>query len=215
MMEEKVIHYIENIIPARGQAVEMIEAYAKEHEVPIMDLVGMESLLQQLRLFQPRRVLEIGTAIGYSAIRMALALPEATIVTIERDEVRYQEAKKNIGKLELEDRIHLYYGDALDVYNQLGNEGEFDALFIDAAKGQYQRFFDLYSQMLGERGVIFSDNVLFRGLVAEKEVDNKRLRGMVKKLQKYNATLMNHPDYQTSILPVGDGLAISIKKAHI
>ena len=99
----------------------MIEAYAKEHEVPIMDLVGMESLLQQLRLFQPRRVLEIGTAIGYSAIRMALALPEATIVTIERDEVRYQEAKKNIGKLELEDRIHLYYGDALDVYNQLGS----------------------------------------------------------------------------------------------
>nr|WP_285839899.1 O-methyltransferase [Alkalihalophilus marmarensis] len=189
-----------------------MEAYAKEYQVPIMDLVGMESLLWQLKLIKPERILEVGAAIGYSAIRMAQELPNATIVTIERDEVRYKEALANIDKNELSDRIEVRFGDALDLAQILESEPLFDVLFIDAAKGQYQRFLDLYGKMVKPNGVVFSDNVLFRGLVAEDEIEEKRLRSIARKLRTYNEWLMQHPDYDTRILPVGDGLAISIKK---
>src|SRR5690606_22365768 len=105
MIDERVEMYLTSLIPPRIREIEQIEEYAKEHHVPIMDLVGMESLLQQLKIIQPKRVLEIGTAIGYSAIRMAQALPDAKIVTIERDKERYEEALSNIAKLNVVDQI--------------------------------------------------------------------------------------------------------------
>ncbi|WP_100406619.1 O-methyltransferase [Bacillus solitudinis] len=212
MLDVQVEDYLKRLVPTRGKQIEEIEAYAKENEVPIMDLVGMESLLQQLKLIQPKRILEIGTAIGYSAIRMAEALPKTEIVTIERDEERFNVANTNINSLGFSKRITILFGDALDLAEKLEEPPLFDVLFIDAAKGQYQRFFDLYSKKIGPGGVIFSDNVLFRGLVAQDNIENKRLRSLAKKLQTYNQWLMTHPNYETRILPVGDGLAISIKK---
>ncbi|MCM3489331.1 O-methyltransferase [Alkalihalophilus marmarensis] len=212
MINNQVENYLKSLVPKRTQLVMEMEAYAKEYQVPIMDLVGMESLLWQLKLIKPERILEVGAAIGYSAIRMAQELPNATIVTIERDEVRYKEALANIDKNELSDRIEVRFGDALDLAQILESEPLFDVLFIDAAKGQYQRFLDLYGKMVKPNGVVFSDNVLFRGLVAEDEIEEKRLRSIARKLRTYNEWLMQHPDYDTRILPVGDGLAISIKK---
>lgn len=212
VINNQVENYLKSLVPKRTQLVMEMEAYAKEYQVPIMDLVGMESLLWQLKLIQPERILEVGAAIGYSAIRMAQELPNATIVTIERDEVRYKEALANIKKNELSDRIEVRFGDALDLAQILESEPLFDVLFIDAAKGQYQRFLDLYGKMIKPNGVVFSDNVLFRGLVAEDEIEEKRLRSIARKLRTYNEWLMQHPDYDTRILPVGDGLAISIKK---
>ncbi|WP_088102588.1 O-methyltransferase [Halalkalibacter urbisdiaboli] len=212
MLDSHVEDYLKTLVPARGERIEEMERYAKEHEVPIMDLVGMESLLQQLRIVQPKRILEIGAAIGYSAIRMAVALPNATVVTIERDEERYKLALENIKLNGLQGRIHVLFGDALELAEKLEEEPPFDVLFIDAAKGQYQRFFDLYSNRVNIGGIIISDNVLFRGLVAEQEIENKRLRSLSKKLRTYNKWLMDHSDYETRILPVGDGLAVSIKK---
>ncbi|MDV2883581.1 O-methyltransferase [Alkalihalophilus pseudofirmus] len=212
MINNQVENYLKSLVPKRTPFVMEMEAYAKEHQVPIMDLVGMESLLWQLKLIQPERILEVGAAIGYSAIRMAQELPNATIITIERDEVRYKQAVENIEKNELSDRIEVRFGDALDLAQILESEPLFDVLFIDAAKGQYQRFLDLYGKMIKPNGVVFSDNVLFRGLVAEDEIEEKRLRSIARKLRTYNEWLMQHPDYDTRILPVGDGLAISIKK---
>ncbi|OLS36732.1 SAM-dependent methyltransferase [Alkalihalophilus pseudofirmus] len=212
MINNQVENYLKSLVPKRTPFVMEMETYAKEHQVPIMDLVGMESLLWQLKLIQPERILEVGAAIGYSAIRMAQELPNTTIVTIERDEVRYKEAVANIEKNELSDRIEVRFGDALDLAQILESEPLFDVLFIDAAKGQYQRFLDLYGKMIKPNGVVFSDNVLFRGLVAEDEIEEKRLRSIARKLRTYNEWLMQHPDYDTRILPVGDGLAISIKK---
>ncbi|WEG19025.1 O-methyltransferase [Alkalihalophilus pseudofirmus] len=212
MINNQVENYLKSLVPNRTQLVMEMETYAKEHQVPIMDLVGMESLLWQLKLIQPERILEVGAAIGYSAIRMAQELPNATIITIERDEVRYKQAVANIEKNELSDRIEVRFGDALDLAQILESEPLFDVLFIDAAKGQYQRFLDLYGKMIKPNGVVFSDNVLFRGLVAEDEIEEKRLRSIARKLRTYNEWLMQHPDYDTRILPVGDGLAISIKK---
>ncbi len=141
MLEEKVQAYLQKLIPARSPEIVELEELAEQQQVPIMDGVGMEFLLQQLRLVRPKRILEIGTAIGYSAIRMALVLPEAEIVTIERDEERYKQAVERIEKLNLNSRINILYGDALHIAGTLESVPDFDALFIDAAKSQYQQFF--------------------------------------------------------------------------
>ncbi|TYS84305.1 O-methyltransferase [Rossellomorea aquimaris] len=189
-----------------------METFAEAEGVPIMELAGIETLLQLLRIQRPARVLEIGTAIGYSGLRMAEALPDAAIVSIERDEDRYKQALHFIERSPQNDQLDIIFGDALETVQEAESKGPFDALFIDAAKGQYQKFFDLYSPFLAEGGVIYSDNVLFKGMVAEENVENKRIRNMVKKLKSYNDWLMNHPDYHTVIIPVGDGLAVSRKK---
>jgi predicted O-methyltransferase YrrM len=214
MMDEKVINYIESITPKRSSLLEEMEQYAEEHHVPIMELVGIEALLRILAIQQPSRILEIGTAIGYSALRMAEVLPETEITTIERDEERYNTAQDFLARSHHKDRIHTLLGDALELQAEVEKNGPFDAVFIDAAKGQYQKFFDLYAAMLSDNGVVYSDNVLFKGLVAEEEVEQKRIRNMVKKLQKYNTWLMSHEEYETSILPVGDGIAISKKRGE-
>ncbi|WP_458412407.1 O-methyltransferase [Schinkia sp. CFF1] len=208
----EVTAYIESLVPERDPLISEIEKYAKENGVPIMELVGMEALLQFLKLLQPKAILEIGTAIGYSAIRMAKALPTAHITTIERDKIRYEKAIENIDALHLQEQISVLFGDALETKDEVSKHAPFDCIFIDAAKGQYTRFFELYSPLLHQHGVIFSDNVLFRGLVAKAEIEEKRHRNLVEKIKGYNKWLMNHPDFETMILTVGDGIAISRKR---
>lgn len=217
MISKELTTYIESLIPKRSDLLLEMEEYAQIHHVPIMDLIGMEALLQILRLKKPKKILEIGTAIGYSAIRMAETVENITVYTIERDQERYVEAEKNIEKAHLTERIHIIKGDALESFEAVQPFGPFDALFIDAAKGQYKRFFELYSTLLSKDGLVLSDNVLFRGFVSqnEEEINQTRYRSMVKKLKNYNEWLVNHPNYQTTILPVGDGLAVSIKKGEL
>jgi len=203
---------MENLIPARSNQISEIEQYAKENEVPIMELIGIEALLQLLRIQQPKKILEVGTAIGYSALRMAEVLPSSQIITIERDEQRHLVAKENVKKLKRESQIVLLYGDALELESIVKQYGPFDAIFIDAAKGQYQKFFDLYSQLLTNDGIVYTDNILFHGLVAEEEIESRNLRQLVRKIRNYNQWLMENQDYHTAILPVGDGIAISKKR---
>lgn len=210
--EEQVLKYIENLIPDRSEAFQGIEKYAEENEVPIMELVGIETLLQLLRMQQPKKILEIGTAIGYSALRMAEALPECKVVSVERDEDRYNVALANAETLNKSSQVFFIKGDALEVENLVRDHGPFDALFIDAAKSQYRKFFDIYSKMLSPDGVIFTDNILFHGLVAEEKIESRNVRQLVRKIKDFNQWLMEHPEYHTAILPVGDGLAISKKR---
>lgn len=206
--------YIEKIIPTRSEQVLKMEQYAKEHNVPIMDLTGMETLLSYVRLKKPKRILEVGTAIGYSAIRMALACENAEIISIERDEERYNIAKDNVRSTHLESRISLLFGDANELQSQVEKYAPYDFIFIDAAKGQYQNFFDHYSSMLSPDGIIITDNVLFRGYVADESgLESRRLRSLVKKIRSFNEYMMQHPDYQSSILPVGDGMMVSIRNS--
>ncbi|WP_313803177.1 O-methyltransferase [Cytobacillus sp.] len=212
MENEKLHAYIEGIIPARPEIFQRMESYANDHGVPIMELAGIEAMLQLLRIQQPKHILEVGTAIGYSALRMADALPNCKIVTIERDAERYELAEQYIKEAGKEAQILIIKGDALEAEPLVKNYGPFQAIFIDAAKGQYQRFFEIYSQFLDDKGVIITDNVLFKGLVCEPEIENKRTRNLVKKIDSFNKWLMNHPDFYTTILPVGDGVAISKKR---
>lgn len=200
------------LVPERPAMLAEMEMYAKEHQIPIMELSGIEAMLQFLRIQQPAAILEIGTAIGYSALRMAFALPDVKIVTIERDKDRLAEAESYIKRAAKERQILLIDGDALETKHEIEKQAPFDCIFIDAAKGQYRAFFEMYAPFLAAGGVIISDNVLFRNLVLETEIENKRLERIAAKLHKFNSWLMNHPDYDTVIIPVGDGIAVSKKR---
>jgi len=205
--------YIASHIQDRPELLSTMEQFAKENHVPIMELVAIESLLQFLRLQQPKSILEIGSAIGYSAIRMALTLPEAVLTTIEKDEGRFAIARDYLKQSGLTDRVEIVHGDALEVDIQSFAHSRYDALFIDAAKGQYHRFFDKYSPLVPSGGVIYCDNMLMHGFM---EIDIKevprRKRTMVRNLREFTAWLMNHEEYVTTFLPIGDGITISIKR---
>ncbi len=213
MLNQDVITYVENLIPEPSDYVKQMEEFASIHDVPIMEKVGIEVLLLLLSMQQPKRIFEIGTAIGYSAIRMAMILPQTQIITVELDEERYQLANKHIHELGLQNQIKTFLGDALSIADEMKQYGPFDALFIDATKAKYQKFFALYEPMLGEEGIIYSDNVLFKGTVARdrSELKTRRQRTLVRKLDEYNQMLATLKGYSTTIIPVGDGIAVTKK----
>ncbi|WP_156112629.1 O-methyltransferase [Halobacillus sp. BBL2006] len=209
MMQEE---YLDSLRSKPSEQIEKMEAYARENGVPIMEPSGIDFLMQLIRMHQPSNILEVGTAIGYSAIRMLEASENSHIVTIERDSKRYEEAVSNVKQFGVEDRIKILHGDALELETEVADEGPFDLLFIDAAKGKYEEFFHLYAPMLTERGVIISDNVLFKGFVADDGQASARMAKIAGKIRKFNEWLVRHPDYHTTIVPVGDGVAITVKK---
>ncbi|MBA2173507.1 O-methyltransferase [Halobacillus locisalis] len=204
--------YLQSLLPKATKQVERLEEYAKEQGVPIMEPLGIHFLMQIIRMQNPDRILEIGTAIGYSALRMIEASPTSEIVTIERDRERYDEALKNVAEADADHRIHILYGDALEMKEEVVKKAPFDLLFIDAAKGKYEEFFHLYEPLLSEGGVIISDNVLFKGYVADDTEASKRMAKIAKKIRQFNEWLTSHPDYHTTIIPIGDGVAITKKK---
>lgn len=191
--------------------IKEMEEYAEEHSVPIMNKRGMNFLCKFIEKNEIKTILEIGTAIGYSAIRMALVNKNIHIVSIERDQERYIEAVKNIKKFKLDKRITLILGDALDLNVDLTDK--FDMLFIDAAKGQYTKFFNKFSKNIEDDGVIVSDNMNFHGLVNEVDtIENRNLRQLVTKLKKYITFLEENDNFDTKFYKVGDGIAITVKK---
>ncbi|MFC5557634.1 O-methyltransferase [Ureibacillus thermophilus] len=204
--------FMKSFIQPRNDLLLKMEQYAQNHHVPIMQLEAIEVLTQILRIQKPKRLLEIGTAIGYSAIRIAEAVPDCHIVTIERDEERIQLAKQFIAESNVGNRITLIEGDALEVdaSELLSN---FDAVFIDAAKGQNMRFFETYSPLVPSGGVIYIDNMYMHGLseLPIEEVPRNK-RSMIRKLKEFTEWIANHPDYQTTFVPVGDGLLICLKR---
>lgn len=212
MVSDQVNRYIGSLIKARNNLLTEMEEFARTYDVPIMDIVSMEAMLQIVSLARSKKVLEIGTAIGYSAMRVAEKLPDCTIVSIERDKDRYEKAKHFIARANLEDRVTLIYGDALEIAPELKKFGHFDCLFIDAAKGQYNRFFELYSPLVEKEGLVISDNILFKGIVAQEGKVAKGLRTMVVNLRAYNEMLFANKEYETIFYPIGDGIAISKKK---
>ncbi len=187
--------------------LQQIKDYAEENNVPIMTDEGINFLTNYIKKYKVERILEIGTAIGYSAIMMAIANPDAEITTIERDEKRYLEAVKNIKKFHLEDRIHLIYKDAFDVKL----DGKFDLIFIDAAKAQNIKFFEKFEYNLNPKGTIITDNMNFHGLVdkSPEEIKSRNLRALVRKLKDYAVFLQENKKYETEFLDIGDGIAVS------
>src|SRR5690625_1420250 len=188
-MDEQLKQYLTGTLPEETEWVTNIEKQAKLDSVPIMDSLSIHFLMQLIRLHKPKRILEIGTAIGYSALRMLEAYPKAEIVTIERNEQRMQQAVENIKNQNKQDAIQVILGDALDEIDRLALINErFDVIFIDAAKGQYKHFFEQSSPLLEENGLIISDNVLFKGYVADPHPENKRLNKIDRKSTRLNSS---------------------------
>jgi predicted O-methyltransferase YrrM len=209
----KYAAYVADFNKEQGPFVVEMEQYAAAHHVPIMDRGGMELFISLLRIQKPQRILEIGSAIGYSAIRIAEALPNAAVVTIERDTDRYLKAVDYITRSGLKERIAIIEADALLTEEDVIFNQTYDALFIDAAKGQYKRFFEKYSPTVATGGVIYCDNMFMHGAVLfdENEIP-RRNRTMIRNLKEFTAWIMANPNYETSLLPVGDGLLIAVKK---
>lgn len=186
-----------------------IEKYAKENDVPIMNKRGINFLCRLIDKNDVKNILEIGSAIGYSALKMSSVRDDIKIVTIERDQERYLKAIKNIKKMNKEKQINIILGDALETEIT----GSYDLIFIDAAKGQNIKFFNKYSKLLNKKGLIVTDNMLFHGLVEEKErIKNKNLRQLVNKIKKYIVFLKENTEYNTKFYKTGDGIAVTTKK---
>lgn len=205
--------YIKSLLPESDTFFKEIENYAHVHSVPIMDKASLAMVLQWLRLKQPKKILEIGTAIGYSALQMTSVLPHCQIVTIERDEERYQQALINLQQAPFKHHIIPILEDALESFDKVQQYGEFDCVFIDAAKSQSKKFFELYEPLFSKDVMIITDNVLYKDFVADISVVRSRnVKQMVRKIQKFNEWLMQHSNYDTVIIPIGDGVAISVPR---
>ncbi|WP_426457158.1 O-methyltransferase [Staphylococcus cohnii] len=192
-------------------AIEQLRPYAVEHHVPIVDRLTLDMIKQLIRIHKPKRILEIGTAIGYSSMQFASVSKDIKVVTIERDVDMQLKAQKNFAKFGYHTQIELIEKDALEAFENIQHES-FDMIFIDAAKAQSKKFFTLYEPLLKEGGIIVTDNVLYHGFVSDIAVVRSRnVRQMVKKVQEYNEWLMVQPRFTTNFLNIDDGLAISIK----
>ena len=188
--------------------IEEIENYAKEENIPIMQKDGIEFLTNYIKENNIKSILEIGSAIGYSAIKMALVDSDIKITTIERDINRYNIAVKNINDFDLSNRINIINTDALEI----DLTDKYDLIFIDAAKSQYIKFFEKFEKNLNINGVIVSDNLSFHGLVEdETKTNNRNTKQLVRKIRKYIDYLKDNTNYKTTFYELGDGVAISIK----
>lgn len=190
-------------------SIEDIEKYAKDNNIPIMQKDGIKFLEKFIKENNVKKILEIGSAIGYSAIKMAKVDKNIIITTIERDEKRYKKAVENIKKFKLEEQIKIILDDALET----NIDDKYDLIFIDAAKAQNIKFFDKYKHNLNENGSIITDNLNFHGLTKKiEEIRSKNLKALVKKINNYKIFLKENEEYQTIFLEIGDGLSISKKK---
>lgn len=203
--------YLLDLHKQTDETIETLRTYAEANNVPIVDRLTLEMIKQLIRIHQPQHILEIGTAIGYSAMQFASVSKDVHITTIERDSNMQREAKENIQKYNFSNQVDLIEGDALEQFSSV--EGKcFDMIFIDAAKAQSKKFFELYTPLLKESGLVITDNVLYHGFVSDISVVRTRnVRQMVKKVIEYNEWLMNNESYTTNFLNIDDGLAISIK----
>lgn len=197
--------------PSDENFVQM-RAFAEEHEVPIM-LADSEQLLKtMIRIKQPKKILEVGTAIGYSGSLMLLCSPDSRLWTIEMDEERIALAKQNFKNNGVDDRVTVFQGDAREIIHKM--TGEFDFIFLDGPKRQYIDFLPYLKDMLASGGILLSDNVLFHGFVEglPRLTRKHRAYGIATHMNKFLDELMADNDFESVILEIGDGVALSVKK---
>lgn len=190
--------------------IKAIKREALEDNIPIMQDDTIDFITDYIADKRVKKVLEIGTAVGYSAIMMALSSPLVTVVTIEKDKDRYIKALKNVKKMGLEDRIILIYNDALEVKLK----EKFDLIIIDAAKSKNKEFFSHFESNLDTNGSIITDNLSFHGFVKKdlKEITSKNVRGLVKKIRAYIEFLNDNIKYKTKFYELGDGISVTERR---
>lgn len=211
IVDDLVEDYIRNTLSDKEGLLKELEEYAKEYNVPIVHKEVSDFLKVLLKVQRPKRILEVGCAIGYSSILFATVLDkDVEIITVERNEKMIEKAKENIKKAGLENNITILEGDAEELLNQV--EGEFDMIFLDAAKGQYKLFYDMIIDKLKVDGLLISDNILYKGMVAHDSYVIRRKKTIVKRMRSYLDYICNCDYLDTSIIPIGDGVTLSYKK---
>lgn len=211
IVEERMTAYLDSLETGNGEFLDKLEQKAKKDAVPVIRRQMQSFLKMLLRIKHPARILEVGTATGFSAILMCENTPpETTVTTIEKYEKRISEAKENFARAGLSGRITLLEGDAMERLKEL--EGSFDFAFMDAAKGQYIYFLPEVLRLLEPEGILVSDNVLQEGdLIESHFAVERRNRTIYKRMREYLYELKHNGQLLTSIVPVGDGAAVSVK----
>lgn len=211
MDQERITQYIHSLDQGHGAFCDQIAKAARADRVPIIRKETANFLQAMVAATRPKRILEVGTAVGYSALLMAQVMPEETdIITIEKYEPRIPVARRHFAEAGLSDRITLLEGDAGEILKKL--DGSFDFIFMDAAKGQYIHWLPDILRLLSTGGVLFSDNVLQDGDIIESRFAvEHRNRTIHARMREYLYTLTHMPEFQTSVVPIGDGVALSVK----
>ena len=212
MDQERITQYIHSLDQGHGAFCDQIAKAARADRVPIIRKETANFLQAMVAATRPKRILEVGTAVGYSALLMAQVMPEGTdIITIEKYEPRIPVARRHFEEAGLSDRITLLEGDAGEILKEL--DGSFDFIFMDAAKGQYIHWLPDILRLLSTGGVLFSDNVLQDGDIIESRFAvERRNRTIHARMREYLYTLTHMPEFQTSVVPIGDGVALSVKR---
>lgn len=199
--------YLDRLLPPRDALLREMEELAAARDVPISDPEVGQMLGILARASRARRMLEVGTAIGYGALCLARAVPDALVVSIDSDPERLAQARGFLERGGVLPRVELVEGAALDVLHRL--EGPFDLVYLDAVKEEYRRYLDAVVPRLAIGGLVVADNLLWKGRVAEPaEEDDDRAADA---LRAFNGYLMSHPQLQSVVLPLGDGLGVAVK----
>ena len=211
----KTSEYIRTLLALRpvSEIERRITSYADAHMIAVLLPETTAFLRRAVRLSRPRRILEIGTAIGYSGIVMLQAAPNAELYTVEMDEDRIEIAKRFFAEAGVLPRVTLYCGDSTQIVPNL--RGQFDFVFLDGPKAQYGEYLPFLCRSLAPGGILFCDNVLYEGMVSGEQAIKNHKGGLVKKLDVFLHKLIEDPVLSTSILPVGDGVSFSIKEGKI
>lgn len=202
-----------NVLPS-SKIIKEMRKYAETNKIPIVNDETLLFFLHLVDLMKPKKMLEIGTAIGFCAINLATYDESIVIDTIEKSEELYSVAVNNVKKAKLNERINVFLGDALE-FDIKNLQQEYDLIFIDAAKAQYINFFEKYESLLAQDGLIVSDNLLFHGFVNNKKtIESKNLLHLVEKIEAYNLYLSKNKNYETKFFGIGDGISVTrrIKK---
>ena len=203
--------YIRGLIGDHSSELKVLEEYAEANLIPIIQKEVARYLELMITIKKPKKILELGTAIGYSAILMNIAsMGDSMITTIERDKVMIEKAHINIEAFGLSEKIKVIEGDCAEVLENL--QGEYDLIFIDAGKGHYNHFLPNCLRLLSDDGIIIADNVLFRGMVASNHLLKRRKITIVKRMKSYLNEISSREDLITSVLPMGDGIAVTTRR---
>ena len=210
IVDERYTTYLNSLYPELDEGLDNIRREARANFVPIIRDETINLITTLIRMNQPKRILEVGAAVGFSACLMASVARDANIVTIENYEPRIPIANNNIKNMGFENRITLIEGDAIEVLPTL--DGPFDFVFMDAAKGQYINFWPEIKRLTKDGGIIVTDNVLQDGdIIESRYAITRRNRTIHKRMRDYLYELTHDKGYTTTILPLGDGVSISVK----
>lgn len=208
-----ITRYLREELAENSDFLRQMEAYAAEHEVPVVQPETAKFISCLSYMLRPKRILEVGCAIGYSSILMAQGLAEGgTVQTLEMNPEMVQTARRNIKQAGLEQTITVVEADAKEYMSCVEGDGEFDYIFLDGPKAHYIYMLDDCVRLLRKGGILVADNVLYKGMTAENSLVIRRKITIVKRLRKFITALTSRDDLETSVLPLGDGVTLSVKK---